>query len=102
MLLEHVFKGVVVVLDRWLVHRWTERRLCKSFTKRIDIEWFPAYALDLNLIEQVWNHSRYNDLANYISDDIFELRKAVCRSINHICSQKSLLCSFFKKVELKM
>ncbi|HOK96154.1 MAG TPA: transposase [Anaerohalosphaeraceae bacterium] len=102
LLLEHFPKGIILVLDRSLVHRWAERRLRKRFSRRIDIEWFPAYAPELNPVEQVWNHSKYSELANYIPDDVLALEKAVCKSINHIRSQKSLLCSFFKKAGLKI
>ena len=102
LLLEHFPKGITLVLDRWLVHRCTERRLRKRFARRIEVEWFPSYAPELNPVEQVWNHSKYCELANYIPDDVLALEKAVCKSIRHIRSQKSLLCSFFKKAGLKI
>jgi len=102
LLLEHFPKGIMLVLDRWLVHRWAERRLRKRFSMRIALEWFPAYAPELNPIEQVWNYSKYSKLANYIPDDVSVLEKAVCDSIKHIRSQKSLLRSFFKKTGLKI
>jgi len=101
-LLEHFPRGVILVLDRWPVHRWAERRLRRRFSRRIDIEWFPAYAPELNPVEQVWNHSKYSELANYIPDDVRALEKAVCESIEHIRSQKTLLRSFFKKAGLKI
>jgi len=101
-LLEHFSRGVILVLDRWPVHRWAERRLRRRFSRRIDIEWFPAYAPELNPVEQVWNHSKYSELANYIPDDVRALEKAVCESIEHIRSQKTLLRSFFKKAGLKI
>lgn len=99
-LLVHFPKGVILVLDRWLVHRWGARRLQRRFARRIKLEWLPPYAPELNPVEQVWNHSKYSDLSNYIADDVYELEKAVYSSINHMCSQKSLLRSFFKKAEL--
>ena len=110
MILRHLYlsfwntfsRGVILVLDRWPVHRWAERRLRRRFSRRIDIEWFPAYAPELNPVEQVWNHSKYSELANYIPDDVQALEKAVCKSIEHIRSQKTLLRSFFKKAGLKI
>ena len=101
-LLEHFPRGVILVLDRWPVHRWAERRLRRRFSRRIDIEWFPAYAPELNPVEQVWNHSKYSELANYIPDDVPALEKAVRKSIEHIRSQKTLLRSFFKKAGLQI
>ena len=98
----HFPRGVILVLDRWLVHRWGTRRLQKRFPRRIKIEWLPAYAPELNPAEQVWNHSKYSDLANYVPEDVYELEKAVCSSIRHMRSRKSLLRSFFEKAELKI
>jgi transposase len=95
-------KGVILVLDRWLVHRWGARRIERRFSRRVEIEWLPAYAPELNPVEQVWNHSKYGELANYIPEDVLELERSVCSSINHMCSQKSLLCSFFKKAGLEI
>jgi len=66
------------------------------------MEWLPPYAPDLNPVEQVWNRSKYTDLANYIPNDIGKLEKEVCESISHMCSQQSLLRSFFKKTILKL
>ena len=41
-------------------------RLLQRFPNRVQIEWLPAYAPDLNPVEQVWNRTKYTDLANYI------------------------------------
>ena len=73
LLLEHFPRGVILVLDRWLVHRRAERRLRKRFSRRIDVEWFPAYAPEFNPVEQIWNHTKYSKLANYIHEDVFAL-----------------------------
>jgi transposase len=94
-------RGFNLVMDRWMVHRSGAKRLQKRFS-RVDVEWLPPYAPDLNPVEQVWNGSKYTDLANYIPEDIGELEKEVCKSINHIRSQQSVLRSFFKKAKLKL
>lgn len=100
-LLMHFPQGIILVMDRWMVHRSGVKRLQKRFS-RVDVEWLPPYAPDLNPVEQVWNRSKYTDLANYIPEDIAELGKEVFKSINHMCTQQSLLRSFFKKAKLKL
>jgi len=70
-------------MDNQTAHRWAERRLRKRFPRRIDIKWFQAYAPELAPVKQVWNHSKYIDLANYIPGDVFSLEKTVCKYINH-------------------
>jgi len=66
------------------------------------VGWLPAYAPGINPVEQVWNRSKYRNLANYIPEEIAELGKEVCESINRMRSQQSLLRSFFKKAKLKL
>ena len=100
--LQHFPKGIILVLDRWLVHRCAERRLRRRFPKRVDVEWLPAYAPELNPVEQIWNYTKYSDLANYIPEDVFALEDAVFQSINHTRKKKNLLRSFFKKAKLKI
>jgi len=73
-----------------------------TFSKVNKIEWLPAYAPQLNPADQVWNRSKYTDLANYVPEDVYELEKAVCSCINHMRSRKPLLRSFFEKAELKI
>lgn len=101
-LLECFSKGIILVLDRWLVHRWSQRRLHKRFPKRIGFEWFPAYAPELNPVEQVWDRAKYADLANYIPEDVEELCRAVRRSLRHTSCEQKLLVSFFKHTKLEL
>jgi transposase len=95
-------RGIIVVLDRWSVHRSAVRRLLERHAPTVDVEWLPAYAPELNPVEQVWSHTKYADLVNYLPDDIGELRVQVSRSIAHKRHQSSLLRSFFRHAQLKL
>lgn len=86
-LLIHFPKGIILVLDRWLAHRWAQPRLRKRFARRIGIEWFPAYAPELNPVEQLWNYSKYGRLANFIPDDIDNPADEVDCSLRYQASQ---------------
>lgn len=35
------------------------------------------YAPDLNPVEHVWKHTKYDELANYIPDDLLDLENCV-------------------------
>ena len=101
-LLCHLANGFILVMDRWPVHRSGATRFRRRLPKRVEIEWLPSYAPELNPAEQVWNTSKYTDLANFTPDDIVSLRREVRRSIRHMRSEQSLLQSFFKKAQLKL
>ena len=99
-LLRCLQRRIVLVIDRWSVHRSGARRLLRRFPRRVQIEWLPAYAPELNPDEQVWKHTKYDDLANYIPDDIRSLGQAIRRSIRQTQGQQRLLRSFFQHANL--
>ncbi len=101
-LLGRLQRRLILVMDRWSVHRSAAKRLRARFSQRVQIEWLPAYAPELNPDEQVWTRAKYVDLANYIPADIDELGRAVRRSIRRTGSRQSLLRSFFKHATLKL
>jgi transposase len=101
-LLEHFPRGVLLVWDRWSVHRSAAKRLQERFPRRIRIEWPPSHAPELNPDEQVWTQTKYRDLANFCPDNLCELTQAVRHSLEHTKSHLSLLRSFFEHAGLKL
>ena len=95
-------RGIILVMDRLQVHRSAARRLQERFPKRVHIEWLPPYAPELNPVEQVWGQTKHRDLANYIPDDLGELRGAVARSLRHTRGEQYLLRSFFRHAQLNL
>jgi transposase len=94
--LRRLRRPIILVMDRWQVHRAGALRLLRRFPTRVEIEWLPAYAPDLNPVEQIWNRTKYTDLSNYVPNDIVSLGREVARSIRHTRSQHVLLRSFFR------
>ena len=94
-ILRRLQRSIILVVDRWQVHRAGALRLLRRFPERVEVEWLPAYAPDLNPVEQVWNRTKYTDLANYIPNDILSLGREVAHSIRCTRSQHPLLRSFF-------
>ncbi len=101
-LLRRLGRPIILVMDRWQVHRSAARRLRARFGRRVSIELLPAYAPELNPDEQVWRHTKYADLANFLPADIQDLRHAVRWSLWSTRSQHDLLRSFFKHAKLKL
>ena len=91
-------KKLIVVMDRWAVHRKVARMLAGD--ERFRIEWLPPYAPDLNPVEHVWNHTKYGDLANYVPDDLLDLELELECSIDQTRKRPELR-SFFHAAELK-
>jgi len=95
----HLQRHIIVILDRWSVHRAAMRQLLQRGAKWLQVEWLPAYAPELNPVQQLWNHTKYADLANFIPQDLKHLSTAVATSVAAQRSNKSLLLSFFKHVQ---
>ena len=88
--------------DRYTVHRSAAKRLQRRFGRRVQIEWLPAYAPELNPDEQVWNRAKYTDLANFIPEDVHELGHALADSLRRTRRQPTLLRSFFQHAKLSL
>jgi len=101
-LLRCLQRRMVLVIDRWSVHRSGARRLLRRFPRRVHIEWLPAYAPELYPDEQVWKHTKYDDLANYIPDDAAALADEVISSLDQISTDQQLLRSFFHHAGLRL
>jgi len=93
-------RKLIVVMDRWSVHRKAAKALVGD--KRFWIEWLPPYAPDLNPVESVWDHTKYGDLANYVPDDLADLREETMESVAQTRRRPQLLRSFFHGAQLEM
>ena len=96
-------RKLVLILDRSQPHR---SKVLRSYLERhaatIHVEWLPPYAPDLNPDEQVWNHAKYTDLANFIPRDCDDLRVHVDKSIAGQRTQTELLRSSFRHARLSL
>ncbi len=101
-LLEHFPHGIILVLDRWPVHLSAAEQLRRRFSRRVQIEWLPSYAPELNPDEQVWNRTKYTDLANFCPENLTDLAKAVRHSLEQTKTHQSLLRSFFEHAKLTL
>jgi putative transposase len=80
--------------------RSAARRLKEKYGNAFEFEWLPPYAPELNPVEQVWNHTKYADLANFIPEDVSDLEDHVIESFEKTKSAKDLLQSCFDKAQL--
>ena len=98
----HFGRKIILIWDRSSVHRSAAATLTRLHPDWFQFEWLPAYAPELNPVEQCWNHTKYADLANFIPDDVDHLHDAVTASIQHQQPNQLLLRSFFQTAELEL
>ncbi len=100
--MRHFPRGVIWILDRWSVHRAAASRLRKRFPRRLLVEWLPAYAPELNPVEQVWTRTKYGRPANCIPGDLNDLRRSAHLALRQLGKQRTSLKSCFAHAKLKL
>jgi transposase len=98
----HFRRKIVLVWDRYSVHRAAAKHMQTHHPKWFQFEWLPSYAPDLNPTEQVWNHGKYSDLANFIPDNIEHLGTEVTKSFAGQRENSELLQAFFTHAGLEL
>jgi transposase len=93
---------ILLVLDRSNPHRTAARQLQALLGRRLHVEWLPAYAPEINPTEQLWNHAKYADLANFVPKDLNHLARRAGLSLYHQSRRATLLRSFFKTAKLRL
>ena len=96
----HLRRRLIVVIDRWSVHRKAAKALAGDH--RFQMEWLPPYAPDLNPVDKLWGHTKHDDLANYIPDDLVDLELELDWSIHQTRQRPTLLRSFFPAAGLAL
>jgi putative transposase len=94
--LRHLFKhlrGPIFLLwDRGTIHKRVEVRDYLAKRRRVHVEWFPAYAPELNPAELVWNKND-SDLANGAPLNLRRLSGRLHNSMRRIRGSQKLLWS---------
>ncbi len=95
-------RKLIVVLDRFNVHRKAIRLLEEQKARWLSVEWLPAYAPDLNPVEGMWSCTKYGDLANYVPGNLDDLGEAVVDSLISQFGDSRIKRSYFKTAQLDL
>jgi hypothetical protein len=98
----HLRRPVLLVCDRWPVHRAAVRSVQHAGGSWLDVEWLPTYAPELDPVENVWNQSKYGDLANLVPDDIHQLHESLDTLLQTYRHEPNRLHSFFQSAHLTL
>ena len=99
-LARHLRGEVILIWDRWQVHRGRRVRAYLERQRRLHVEWLPPYAPDLNPMDKGWSWMKGHALANYAPEHLGQLRAAVRRTGRKLQDQPRLLRSFIHAAKL--
>jgi transposase len=93
-LLQNIDGHIIVIWDRLVAHRskvvnrWLEKN------RRIETEFFPPYAPELNPVEYLWSYLKMNGLANLAATDLEQLYRESKSSLCGIRKRKDIIGAF--------
>jgi transposase len=95
------WRGRIVLLwDRLPGHRSAAVRRFAERHPRIDLEYLPAYAPELNPNEYAWGYLKRNLLPQFCPDDLRQLHVETWLQTRRLANRDQLLRSFFNATGL--
>jgi len=101
-LLRHLRGRVIVIWDRWGGHRGPDVRAVQADHSRLELVSLPAYAPQLNPVEQLWSHLKWSTLCNFAPKDAVQLNRTLDPALKTTTRNQSLLLGFWRGAKLKM
>lgn len=93
-LLQNIDGSIIVIWDRLAAHRSKAVNRWLSQQTRIETEFFPPYAPELNPVEYLWSYLKMNNLANLAAQSIDQLFAETKTSLCQIRKQRDIIKSF--------
>jgi transposase len=100
-LLRHLPGNVLVIWDGLSAHR---SRLVRDFVARqngrLELEFLPAYAPELNPTEYIWGHLKSHELTGLCAQDLGHLSVQAIRALKRMRRRPALIIAFWTQAEL--
>jgi transposase len=100
-LMRHIPGDLLVIWDGLRSHR---SRMVRDFVGktngRIEIEFLPAYAPELNPVEYIWGHWKHHDLPNYCPKNMYQLSEHARKALRRMRRRPTLVTGFWKQAKL--
>jgi transposase len=100
-LMRHIPGDLLVIWDGLRSHR---SRLVRDFVNqsagRIEIEFLPAYAPELNPVEYIWGHWKHHDLPNFCPKNLAQLSEHARKALRRMRRRPTLVTAFWKQAKL--
>lgn len=93
---------VIIVWDGVPAHRATAAWFKRNHPTWFTFEQLPAYAPELNPIEECWDHTKYNDLANFTPTNLDDLEEKAEASMTNQSQNQRLMKACFRYARLDL
>jgi transposase len=96
----HFRRPIILLWDRLQAHRSGFVQAYLARTPDLDIEYFPAYAPELNPVEALWSDTKQHDLAQFCPHDLEELEHATEQALDHKIHDQHRIAGYIHQAEL--
>lgn len=76
------------------------RDFIKETDGKLEIEFLPCYAPELNPVEYIWGHLKQHEMANLCSKNLTELSDYARKSLRRMRRRPTLVTAFWKQAKL--
>lgn len=100
-LLRHVRGRLIVIWDNLPAHKSKPvRAFIEKNRRRLEVEYLPPYAPELNPSEYIWGYLKKNPLANFCPRDFKHLSHRARNELSKMRRRPKLISAFWKQAEL--
>jgi len=93
---------LLIIWDGLRAHRSRVVREYVEADRRMQLEFLPAYAPELNPVEYVWGHLKTHEIANLCASHISQVRDFARRRLRSMQRRSTLVSAFWKQAELAL
>jgi transposase len=100
-LLRYIPGDILLIWDRLPAHK---SKLTHQFIRdqkgRLEVEYLPPYAPELNPVEYIWAHCKHHELPNVCPKNLWDLSEGARRSLKRMRRRPRLITAFWKQSSL--
>jgi transposase len=100
-LCRHIRGKLLVIWDGLRSHRSrTVSEYVLQQNRRLELEFLPAYAPELNPVEYLWGYWKHHELPNFCPKNFSELSLHARKALRRMRRRPTLATAFWKQAEL--
>jgi len=100
-LMRHIPGDLLVV---WVGLRSNRSCLVRDFVDqtngRLELEFLPAYAPELNPVEYIWGHCKQHELPTFCAKNLWQLSEHARKALRRMRRRPTLVSAFWKQADL--
>lgn len=98
----HFRRPIIVLWDRLQSHRSAFVQAYLARTPDLEVEYFPAYAPELNPVEALWSDTKQHDLAQFCPHELKELEHAADKALDRKTHDQHRIAGYIHEAELPL